>query len=54
MPPNTPSATGAPSAPASPSGPRPTALSFTGLENPEGVAVDTAGAVYVADSKNGW
>jgi serine/threonine protein kinase, bacterial len=46
------SATGTPSAPASPSGPRPTALSFTGLKNPEGVAVDTAGDVYVTDYVN--
>ena len=44
-----PSAPETPSAPASPSGPRPTALSFTGLKNPEGVAVDIAGDVYVAD-----
>ena len=40
------------SAPASPPGPRPTALSFTGLRNPEGVAVDAAGDVYVADHGN--
>src|ERR1700756_1018157 len=47
-----PSATETPSAPASPSGPRPTVLSFTGLKTPEGVAVDTAGNVYVADHGN--
>jgi serine/threonine-protein kinase len=38
--------------PVSPLGPRPTALSFTGLRNPEGVAVDAAGDVYVADHAN--
>jgi serine/threonine-protein kinase len=42
--------TGSP--PASPSGPRPTPLPFTGLRNPAGVAVDTAGGVYVADHAN--
>jgi hypothetical protein len=47
-----PFATETPSAPASPSGPRPTVLSFTGLKTPEGVAVDTAGNVYVADHGN--
>jgi DNA-binding beta-propeller fold protein YncE len=41
-----------PSVPASPPGPRPTALSITGLRNPEGVAVDAAGDVYVADHGN--
>jgi serine/threonine-protein kinase len=35
-----------------PPGPRPTALSITGLRNPEGVAVDAAGDVYVADHGN--
>ena len=29
-----------------------TALPFTGLNNPYGVAVDAAGNVYVADSAN--
>lgn len=47
--PASPSATGTPSATA-PSGPRPTALSITGLRTPAGVALDTAGDVYVADS----
>jgi serine/threonine protein kinase, bacterial len=41
-----------PAAPAPPPGPRPTALSFTGLRSPEGVAVDAAGDVYVADHGN--
>jgi serine/threonine-protein kinase len=40
------------SAPAFPSGPRPTALSFTGLRAPQGVALDRAGDVYVADRGN--
>ena len=42
--------TGSP--PASPLGPRPTALPFTGLRAPQGVALDRAGDVYVADRGN--
>ena len=30
----------------------PTVLPFTGLNNPDGVAVDTAGNVYVTDTDN--
>lgn len=46
------SAADAPSAPTSPPGPRPAALSITGLKSPEGVAVDGAGDLYVADHGN--
>ncbi|HEX9175994.1 MAG TPA: hypothetical protein VF874_07835 [Mycobacterium sp.] len=35
-----------------PTGPTQTVLPFTGLDGPWGVAVDTAGNVYVADTGN--
>ena len=35
-----------------PRGPTQTVLPFTGLSSPQGVAVDTAGSVYVVDYRN--